>query len=69
LPDKWGFAALMGGKKMQKGESLGVVIGCVTGCVLSGVAIYFTQSIFCAVIPFACFLLGQRIGRAFDKTN
>jgi len=52
---------------MEKGESIGAVIGSVTGCILSGVAIYFTKSVFCAAIPLACFLLGQKIGKAFSR--
>ena len=52
---------------MKKRESIGAVIGCIVGCLITGVAIYFTHSAFCAVIPLVCFLLGQKIGKKFDR--
>lgn len=48
-------------------ESLGALVGSLIGTVGTEIAIYFTGSIWSAVIGFAGFLFGMKIGSIFDK--
>ena len=48
----------------KKGEAIGALIGSLVGCILTGVAVYFTKSPYCAAIGFVCMMLGDWIGKS-----
>lgn len=52
---------------MNNYKAIGNLIGTLVGCVLTGVCVYFTKNPFSSVIPFVCYLIGGRIGRAITK--
>ncbi|MBR3964049.1 MAG: hypothetical protein IKJ80_01420 [Clostridia bacterium] len=54
---------------MSKSEVIGNLIGVAIGSILSGVCVYFTKSIWSAVIPFACYLIGGWIGKSANNTT
>ncbi len=53
----------------MKNDVKGLIIGCLVGTVLTGVAIYFTNNPWCFVICIACGTLGSSIGASIDKKN
>ena len=54
---------------MKKAEAIGSLIGSLVGAVGTGIAIYFTGSIWGSMIGFFGFILGSRIGRAVDHAK
>ena len=53
----------------MKNDIKGLVLGCLVGSILTGVAIYFTNSPWCFIICIVCGLCGASIGTSFDKKN
>lgn len=51
----------------MKYESIGSLIGSLVGAVGTGIVVYFTGSVWSAVISFGSFFLGREIGKIFDK--
>lgn len=49
---------------MKNYEVVGNVIGALLGAILTGVAIYYTGSVFSSVIGFLGFLIGGWIGKS-----
>lgn len=54
---------------MKNYKELGGLIGAFVGCILTGVCIYFTGSVWSAVIPLVCLLLGGWIGKSAEKSE
>lgn len=52
---------------MKNYKDLGGIIGSIIGCILTGVCIYFTESIWSAIIPLVCLLVGGWIGKSIEK--
>ena len=52
---------------MKNYESLGMFIGAAIGAVLTGISIYFTGSIWSALICSVCFYAGGWIGKEIVK--
>ena len=54
---------------MKNYEGMGFVIGAVVGTVLTGVCVYFTNSVASAVISLVCALMGGWIGKSIHKNG
>ncbi len=54
---------------MKNYKELGGLIGAFIGCILTGVCIYFTGSIWSAIIPLVCLLFGEWIGKSIEKPD
>ena len=54
---------------MKKAEGICSVIGSLIGAVGTGVAIYFTGSIWCSIIGFLGFMIGGQIGKVIDNSK
>ena len=44
-------------------------IGSLVGAIGTGVAIYFTGSVWCSIIGFLGFMIGDRIGKVIDDSK
>ena len=53
--------------KMENYKELGRFIGALMGCILTGVCVYFTGSVWSAIIPLVCLLFGGWIGKLIEK--
>lgn len=54
---------------MKKAEGICSVIGSLEGAIGTGVAIYFTGSVWCSIIGFLGFMIGDRIGKVIDNSK
>ena len=54
---------------MKNYEALGSLIGSIVGCILCGICVYFTQSVFSAVVPLVFYLMGGWIGKSINMTT
>ena len=54
---------------MKNYKELGGLIGALVGCILTGVCVYFTGSVWSAVIPLVCLLFGGWIGKSIEKSE
>ena len=52
---------------MKNYKELGGLIGALVGCILTGVCVYLTGSVWSAVIPLVCLLFGGWIGKSIEK--
>lgn len=53
----------------EKAEGICSVIGSLVGAIGTGVAIYFTGSVWCSIIGFLGFMIGDRIGKVIDDSK
>ena len=54
---------------MKKVEAICSLIGSLVGAIGTGIAIYFTGSIWCSIIGFLGFVIGNQIGKAIDNSK
>ena len=54
---------------MKKAEAVCSLIGNLVGAVGTGIAIYFTGSIWCSIIGFLGFIIGSQIGKTVDNSK
>ncbi len=52
---------------MNKYEGICAAVGSIIGALLTGVAVYFTKSIWSALICLACSIAGLQLGRYLDE--
>lgn len=54
---------------MKKAEGICSVIGSLVSAIGTGVAIYFTGSVWCSIIGFFGFMICDRIGKVIDNSK
>ncbi|SHK30251.1 hypothetical protein SAMN02745248_02259 [Hathewaya proteolytica DSM 3090] len=54
---------------MKKGEGIGALIGSLVGAVGTGIAVYFTGSVWSALIGLLGYLGGSYIGKLYDRKS
>lgn len=55
--------------KVKNYKEAGGLAGAFVGCILTGICVYFTGSIWSAVITYVCLLLGGWIGKSIEKAE
>ena len=54
---------------MKNAEGIGTLIGSIIGTILTGVCVYFTNSVFSGLIVVVCIYIGGKIGKKIDKNK
>lgn len=54
---------------MHNKEGLCSLIGSIVGAIVTGIAVYFTGSCWCALIGVLGYIIGSYIGRTIDNSS